>query len=135
MARGSVRAAAIGSQVLKRLDTWLFSDVDGALFVLRRLLSENARAYAGRYALAFVMMAVVAACTAASAWIMKDMINQVFLERDGRMVWVIAGFVLAIFWELCKPIKQHSALTHICHKLTQSLISWAKSLKGVPYNR
>jgi subfamily B ATP-binding cassette protein MsbA len=97
MARGLFRAAAIGSQVLKRLDTWLFSDVDGALFVLRRLLSENARAYAGRYALAFAMMAIVAACTAASAWIMKDMINQVFLERDGRMVWVIAGFVLVIF--------------------------------------
>ncbi|SDU13134.1 ATP-binding cassette, subfamily B [Stappia sp. ES.058] len=83
--------------MLKRLDTLLFSDADGALFLLRRLLAENARAFAGRYALAFVMMGIVAACTAASAWIMKDMINQVFLERDGRMVWVIAGFVLVIF--------------------------------------
>ncbi|WP_349360854.1 ABC transporter ATP-binding protein [Stappia sp.] len=83
--------------VLKRLDALLFSDTDGALFVLRRLVMENARAYAPRYAIAFVMMGIVAACTAASAWIMRDVINQVFLERNLQMVWLIAGFVLAIF--------------------------------------
>ena len=83
--------------LLKRLDVLLFSNTEGALHVLRRLLLENFRAYARRYALAFLMMAIVAATTAASAWIMRDVINQVFLERNLQMVWVIAGFVLAIF--------------------------------------
>ncbi|MCA1296852.1 ABC transporter ATP-binding protein/permease [Stappia indica] len=58
---------------------------------------ENARAFAWQYALAFVFMGVIAATTAASAWIMRDIINQVFLERNATMVLVIAGVVLVIF--------------------------------------
>lgn len=55
---------------------------------LARLLSENLRAYAPRYALAFVCMAIVAACTAFSAWIMRDLINGVFTNRDFMLaVW------------------------------------------------
>ncbi|MDP3546879.1 MAG: hypothetical protein Q8S29_11925, partial [Phreatobacter sp.] len=45
---------------------------------LKRLVGESLRAYAPRYALAFVFMAIVAACTALSAWIMRDLINGVF---------------------------------------------------------
>ncbi|MBA4613313.1 ABC transporter ATP-binding protein [Stappia taiwanensis] len=58
---------------------------------------ENARAFAWQYALAFVFMGVIAATTAASAWIMRDIINQVFLERNATMVLAIAGVVLVIF--------------------------------------
>lgn len=55
---------------------------------LKRLVSESLHAYAGRYALAFVFMAIVAVCTALSAWIMRDLINGVFQNRDfGLAVW------------------------------------------------
>ncbi len=82
---------------LRRIWSSLFSDPEGAPFLIRRLVMENAREYAWRYALAFVFMGIVAATTAASAWIMRDVINQVFLERDAGMVVVIAATVFAIF--------------------------------------
>lgn len=82
---------------MKRIWSSLFADTEGAPFLIRRLVTENARDYAWRYALAFVFMGLVAACTAASAWIMKDVINGVFLERNATMVVLIAAFVLFIF--------------------------------------
>jgi ATP-binding cassette, subfamily B, bacterial MsbA len=55
---------------------------------LKRLLGESLHAYAGRYVLAFICMAVVSVCTALSAWIMRDLINGVFQNRDfGLAVW------------------------------------------------
>ncbi|MCZ8316499.1 ABC transporter ATP-binding protein [Phreatobacter sp.] len=55
---------------------------------LKRLVSESISTYAARYALAFACMAVVAGCTAMSAWIMRDLINGVFQNRDFTLaVW------------------------------------------------
>ncbi|WP_428697012.1 ABC transporter ATP-binding protein [Stappia sp.] len=82
---------------MKRIWSSLFADPEGAPFLIRRLVQENARDYVWRYALAFVFMGLVAACTAASAWIMKDVINGVFLERNATMVVLIAAFVLFVF--------------------------------------
>ena len=60
-------------------------------------LLQRWRAYAGRYAIAFVFMAMVAGATALSAWIMKDVINQIFVERNqSALVWVPLA-ILAIF--------------------------------------
>ncbi len=42
-------------------------------------------------------MGLVAASTAASAWIMRDVINEIFISRDSNMVYVIAGVVMLIF--------------------------------------
>lgn len=82
---------------MKRIWSRLFADPEGTPYLVRRLVLENARDYVWRYILAFVFMGLVAASTAASAWIMKDVINEVFLERDATMVMVIAGFVMFIF--------------------------------------
>ena len=49
----------------KRLEAWLFADADGAPALIRRLVTENARAFAPLYALAFVCMGLVAATTGA----------------------------------------------------------------------
>ncbi|NVK34280.1 MAG: ABC transporter ATP-binding protein [Rhodobacteraceae bacterium] len=65
--------------------------------LIRRLFSENAGKYVGRYIVAFICMGLVAATTAASAWIMKDVINEVFLNRDKTMIYLIAGAVMVIF--------------------------------------
>ncbi|MCK7614827.1 ABC transporter ATP-binding protein [Roseibium sediminicola] len=75
----------------------VWEDPDGTFQTVKRLLSENIRAYIPRYALAFVFMGLVAATTAASAWIMKDVINEVFINRDKAMIYVIAGVVIGIF--------------------------------------
>jgi ATP-binding cassette subfamily B protein len=75
----------------------VWQDPDGQFQVIKRLLSENLRAYIPRYVLAFVFMGLVAASTAASAWIMKDVINEVFINKDKAMIYVIAVAVIVIF--------------------------------------
>jgi len=73
------------------------SDPEGTVPLIRRLFGENLRTYVPQYGLAFVFMALVAATTAASAWIMRDVVNEVFVNRDQQMVYVIAGAVMLIF--------------------------------------
>ena len=63
--------------------------------IIKRLFGEHARAYAPRYALAFVFMALVAGSTALTAWLFRDVINDVFVNQDRQaLTWlplVIAG--------------------------------------------
>jgi len=75
----------------------MWHDPDGTYQVIRRLVLENVRQYLPRYGLAFFFMALVAGSTAASAWIMRDVINEVFVNRDPVMVYVIAASVMGIF--------------------------------------
>ena len=67
------------------------------LGLIRRVFVENGRAYLRRYLLAFAFMAMAAGATAASAWIMRDVINEIFVNRREDMVAPIALAVLAIF--------------------------------------
>jgi ATP-binding cassette subfamily B protein len=67
------------------------------LDLLRRLVREKWRTYAPQYALGFVFMALVGGTTAASAWMMKDVINRIFVNRDrDSLVW-IPLVIIAIF--------------------------------------
>ncbi len=64
-----------------------------------RLLREKAREFAPRYAIAFIFMFIVAGTTALSAWLMKDVVNLIFVDRqESALVWlpaVIIGIFLA----------------------------------------
>jgi len=50
--------------------------------LLRRLLAEQVRPHLGSLVLALAAMIVVAAMTAATAWLLKPAIDQVFTQRD-----------------------------------------------------
>ena len=50
--------------------------------LIRRLLAEQVRPHLGSLLLALFSMAVVAAMTAATAWLLKPAIDQVFAQRD-----------------------------------------------------
>ncbi|MEO0622955.1 MAG: ABC transporter ATP-binding protein [Pseudomonadota bacterium] len=65
--------------------------------LLWRLTCENGLQHWPRYAVAFVFMAIVAGTTALSAWLMRDVINDIFIDRNPQMVWILAGSVAAIF--------------------------------------
>lgn len=72
-------------------------DKDSIYSIVVRLVKERGRAYAGRYAIAFVFMGLVALATALTAWIMKDVVNQIFVERnEAALMWVPLAIV-AIF--------------------------------------
>lgn len=63
--------------------------------VLSRLVQERWRDDAGRYALALLLMTIASAATAVSAWMMKDVVNDIFVRRDqAAMVWIPIVIVL-----------------------------------------
>jgi len=67
------------------------------LALLTRMLRENGRAYLPRYAVAFIFMGLVAASTALTAWMMKDVINKIFVEREEAALFWIPAVIIAIF--------------------------------------
>lgn len=64
---------------------------------LKRLVSETWRAYWWRYAAALALLSIVSATTAATAWLMKDVINEVFIAKSWSALVSIAVAVLVIY--------------------------------------
>lgn len=64
---------------------------------MTRLWRECIRNYVGLLVLAVIFMAMMAAATAISAWLMKPVVNEIFIARDREMLWLIGGAVLATF--------------------------------------
>ena len=60
---------------------------------MRRLLSQHVRPHAGRLALAGVFMVVVAAATAANAWLLEPALDKVFVARDPTWLWLAPAAV------------------------------------------
>ena len=67
------------------------------LELLVRILRDNGRAYLPRYAVAFLFMGLFAGCTALSAWMMKDVINKIFVDNDPKALAWIPAAIMAIF--------------------------------------
>jgi ATP-binding cassette subfamily B protein len=72
-------------------------DPYGAAVLIRRLFMEQGAAYWRRYALAFVLMAVSAAATAGSAYILGQVINKAYVEKDVRGIAILSGVTVLIF--------------------------------------
>lgn len=60
-------------------------------------MREHVRRHVGRLILALVCMAIAAAATAAYAWLMEPVLNEVFLNKDRAMLEVLSVAVIAIF--------------------------------------
>ena len=71
---------------------------DSAMPIVRRVLSENFHRYRERYAVAISCMVIVAATTAFSAYIIKDVVNRVFEDKDLRAAYTIAAIILLVFF-------------------------------------
>ena len=65
--------------------------------ILKRLIAENFRHYAGQYAIAMGLMLLVAGATGFSAWIMRDLINDVFIARNENLMVTICAGVIVIY--------------------------------------
>ena len=63
----------------------------------RRLLGENARQHWVGYTVGFVLLAVSSAMTALVAYVMEDVINNVFIDPQPALVWTVAISVIVIF--------------------------------------
>ncbi len=69
----------------------------GAVAVIRRLFASYALPYWRRYALAGVLMAVAAVCTALTAYLIGSVVNTAYVERNFRGIVVLSAAIIAIF--------------------------------------
>jgi ABC-type multidrug transport system fused ATPase/permease subunit len=72
-------------------------DPYGAAILIRRLVMEQAVVYWRRYLLAFALMAVSAATTAGSAYLLGKVINQAYVDKSVRGIMILSGVTVVIF--------------------------------------
>jgi ATP-binding cassette subfamily B protein len=72
-------------------------DPYGAAILIRRLITEQGAAYWRRYLLAFVLMAVSAGATAGSAYILGEVINKAYVEKNVRGIAILSGVTVLLF--------------------------------------
>jgi subfamily B ATP-binding cassette protein MsbA len=72
-------------------------DPYGAAILIRRLFMEQAAAYWRRYLLAFALMAVSAAATAGSAYLLGQVINQAYVDKNIRGIAILSAVTVVIF--------------------------------------
>jgi ABC-type multidrug transport system fused ATPase/permease subunit len=72
-------------------------DPYGAAILIRRLITEQGAAYWRRYLLAFVLMGVSAAATAGAAYILGQVINKAYVDKDVRGIAILSGITVVIF--------------------------------------
>jgi ATP-binding cassette subfamily B protein len=65
--------------------------------LVKRLLSEQGFTHWRKYAVAFVLMAVSAGCTAASAYLIGDVINQAYVNRNLPGIVMLGGITALLF--------------------------------------
>ena len=65
--------------------------------LMRRLWRENIRHYSGWIILALFCMALMAAATAFSAWLMEPVVNEVFIGENRDLLWPLGFAVFATF--------------------------------------
>jgi ATP-binding cassette subfamily B protein len=72
-------------------------DPYGAAILIRRLITEQGVAYWRRYLLAFALMGVSAATTAGSAYLLGEVINQAYVDKNVRGIAILSGITVLIF--------------------------------------
>ncbi len=64
--------------------------------ILKRVLREYVFAYRAKVALAVLCMVIVAATTAANAWMMQPVLDDIFLNRDAQMLYLVPIAIMII---------------------------------------
>jgi ATP-binding cassette, subfamily B, bacterial MsbA len=72
-------------------------DPYGAAILIRRLIMEQGAAYWRRYLVAFALMAVSAATTAGSAYLLGEVINQAYVDKNVRGIAILSMITIVIF--------------------------------------
>jgi len=72
-------------------------DPYGAAILIRRLITEQGLAYWRRYLLAFALMGVGAATTAGSAYLLGQVINKAYVDKDVRGIVLLSLVTIVIF--------------------------------------
>jgi subfamily B ATP-binding cassette protein MsbA len=86
--------------------------------LVRRLLTEQGAVHWRKYAVAFTLMAISAACTAASAYLIGDVINQAYVNRNLQGIMILGGITAGLFAIKGLATYGHSVLlSHIGNRI------------------
>tara|TARA_B100000242_G_scaffold274708_1_gene229221 strand:+ start:12409 stop:14187 length:1779 start_codon:yes stop_codon:yes gene_type:complete len=89
--------------------------------LVKRLIREYLRPYAGLLALAFLFMMIAAAMNASVALLIKPILDGVLnVESEGQMVWTVAGLVIVTFLFRGTTTYAHTVLMN---KISQSIVA------------
>src|ERR1700688_489770 len=69
----------------------------GVFTLIRRLLAEQGLVHWRKYAVAFTLMAVSAGCTAFSAYLIGDVINQAYVHHNLAGIFTLGGVTVVLF--------------------------------------
>src|ERR1700726_4580087 len=72
-------------------------DPYGAAILIRRLVAEQGLAFWRRYLLAFGLMGIAAATTAGSAYMLGEVINKAYVDKDVRGIAILSLVTIVIF--------------------------------------
>src|SRR5205814_3455069 len=93
-------------------------DPYGAAILVRRLIMEQGAAYWRRYLLAFVLMGISAGATAGSAYILGQVINKAYVDKDVRGIAILSGVTILIFMLKGSATYGHQViLSKICNAI------------------
>jgi ABC-type multidrug transport system fused ATPase/permease subunit len=82
---------------MTELPSKITDDPYGAAILIRRLVMEQGAAYWRRYLLAFTLMGIAAATTAGSAYLLGQVINQAYVDKNIRGIAILSGITVVIF--------------------------------------
>jgi len=75
----------------------LFADPYGAPALIRRLLADHALRHRKLYITAFVLMGIAAACTALSAYLLGDVVNQAYVHKNFHALLIVGVAAFGLF--------------------------------------
>lgn len=70
---------------------------EDAQAIIPRLLRTDGRRHAKKYAFAFFMMFVVAITTALPPYLLKDVVNKIFVDRNHAAIWLLGGALIGLY--------------------------------------
>src|SRR5581483_8984958 len=73
-------------------------DPYGAAVLIRRLVVEQGLAYWRRYLTAFLLMGVVAASTAGATYVLGQVINQAYVDKNVRGIALLSGVTVILLF-------------------------------------
>lgn len=74
------------------------TDPGAIIAVIKRVLSENAREYIPQYVIALLLLLATGGATAAMAWMMQPLVDEIFYRERYDLVPLISGAVAAAFF-------------------------------------
>jgi ATP-binding cassette subfamily B protein len=92
------------------------------LHLISRLIRDHGRSHWRGYAFAFLCMGGIAASTSLAAWLMRDVINKVFLDRDAQaVIWLAVAVVVIYTVKGLSTYGQQVTLSRIANSIVASV--------------